>query len=74
LFFYQSCLVHYFLPFILTCICLSARFFVWPWKSRVPHVTFVTSHRGHWPLLIRVSGVTWRGSKLLETLSFIRVT
>jgi hypothetical protein len=57
----------------LTCICLIARFFVWPWKSRAPHV-ILTSHRGHWPLLIRVSGIMWRGSKLLETLSFIRVT
>jgi hypothetical protein len=42
---------------------LGGVFFVWPC---VPHVTFVTSHRGHWPLLIRVSGITWRGSKLLE--------
>jgi hypothetical protein len=33
-------------------------------KSRVPSVT-LTSHRGHWPLLKRVSGITWRGSKLL---------
>jgi hypothetical protein len=30
---------------LLTCICLSARFFVWPWKSRAPHVT-LTSHLG----------------------------
>jgi hypothetical protein len=28
---------------ILTCICLSAYFFVWPWQGRVPHVT-LTSH------------------------------
>jgi hypothetical protein len=47
--------------------------FVWPWKSREPSVT-LTSHREHWRLLIRVSGITWRGSKLLEKLSFIRVT
>jgi hypothetical protein len=40
---------------------------------RTPHVP-LTSHWGHWPLLIHVSGITWRGSKLLETLSFIRVT
>jgi hypothetical protein len=33
----------------------------------------VTSHRGHWPLLIRVSCITWRFSMLLETLSFICV-
>jgi hypothetical protein len=38
-------------------------YFVWPC---VPHVIFVTSHREHWPLLIRVSGITWSGSKLLE--------
>jgi hypothetical protein len=57
----------------LTCICLSARYFVWPWEGRAPHVT-LTSHREHWPLLIRVSGITCRGSKLLEPLSFIRVT
>jgi hypothetical protein len=42
---------------------LVPAYFVWPC---VPHVTYVTSHRGHWPLLIRVSGITWRGSKLLE--------
>jgi hypothetical protein len=35
---------------------------------------FVTSRRGHWPLLICVSGFTWRGSMLLELLAFIRVT
>jgi hypothetical protein len=38
-------------------------YFIWPC---VPHVTYVTSHRGYWPLLIRVSGITWRGSKRLE--------
>jgi hypothetical protein len=48
-------------------------YFVWPWKTGEPSVT-LTSHREHWPLLIRVSGITWRGSKLLEKLSFIRVT
>jgi hypothetical protein len=37
-------------------------------------VPYVTSHRGHCPLLIRVSCITWRISKLFETLSFIRVT
>jgi hypothetical protein len=52
---------------------LVGAYFVWPWKSRKPSVT-LTSHRGHWPLLIRVSGITWRGSKLIEKLSFIRVT
>jgi hypothetical protein len=52
---------------------LGPTYFVWPWKSREPSVT-LTSHRGHWPLLIRVSGITWRGSKLLDKLSFIRVT
>jgi hypothetical protein len=35
---------------------------------------FVTSHRCHCPLLIRVSCITWRISKLLGTLSFVRVT
>jgi hypothetical protein len=39
---------------------------VWPWKSCTPYRDIVTSQRGHWPLLIRVSGITWRGSKLLE--------
>jgi hypothetical protein len=39
---------------------------VWPWKSSAPHRDIVTSQREHWPLLIRVSGITWRGSKLLE--------
>jgi hypothetical protein len=53
---------------------LAGAFFVWPWKSREPHVPFVTSHRGHCPLLIRVSCITWRISKLLKTLSFICVT
>jgi hypothetical protein len=33
---------------------LPPAYFVWPWKSREPSVT-LTSHRGHWPLLIRVS-------------------
>jgi hypothetical protein len=37
-------------------------------------VPYVTSHRGHCLLLIRISCITWRISKLLETLSFIRVT
>jgi hypothetical protein len=49
-------------------------YFVWPWKSRAPHRDIVTSQRGHWPLLIRVSGITWRVSKLLETLTLVRVT
>jgi hypothetical protein len=31
---------------------LGPTYFVWPWKSSVLHVTFVTSHRGHWPLRI----------------------
>jgi hypothetical protein len=35
---------------------------------------YVTSHRGHCSLLIRISCITWRKSMLLETLSFIRVT
>jgi hypothetical protein len=47
---------------ILTCICLTARFFRVTLKSREPHVTLM-SHRGHLPLLIRVSGITWRGSR-----------
>jgi hypothetical protein len=47
---------------------------VWPWKSRAPYRDIVTSQRGHWPLLRRVSGITWRGSKLLETLTLVRVT
>jgi hypothetical protein len=46
---------------------LGSAYFVWPWKSRETHVPFVTSHRGHCPLLIRVSCITWRISKLLET-------
>jgi hypothetical protein len=45
---------------------LGGAYFVWPWKSRAPCRDIVTSQRGHWPLLIRVSGITWRGSKLLE--------
>jgi hypothetical protein len=45
---------------------LGGAYFVWTWKSRAPHRDIVTSQRGHWPLLIRVSGITWRGSKLLE--------
>jgi hypothetical protein len=45
---------------------LGGAYFVWPWKSRVPHRDIVTSQRRHWPLLIRVSGITWRGSKLLK--------
>jgi hypothetical protein len=53
---------------------LVGAYFVWPWKSREPSVTLTSSHRGLWPLLIRVSGITWRGSKLLDKLSFIRVT
>jgi hypothetical protein len=40
---------------------LVGAYFVWTWKSREPSVT-LTSHRGHWPLLIRVSGITWRRS------------
>jgi hypothetical protein len=39
--------------FLLTYICLRRRFFVWPWKSRVPYCDIVMSQRGHWPLLIR---------------------
>jgi hypothetical protein len=67
---------------------LGGGYFVWPWKSRVPYRNIVTSHRGidrcvgagsgmvggNWPLLIRVSGITWRGSKLLETLTLVYVT
>jgi hypothetical protein len=53
---------------------LGGAYFVWPWKSRPPHRDIVTSQRGHWPLLIRVSGITWRSSKLLETLTLVRVT
>jgi hypothetical protein len=52
---------------------LVGAYFVWPWKSREASVT-LTSHRGHWPLLIRVSDITWCGSKLLGKLYFIRVT
>jgi hypothetical protein len=56
---------------VLTCICLSTCYFVWPWAPyRNAHVT---SHRGHCLLRIRISCVTWRISKLLETLSFIRI-
>jgi hypothetical protein len=53
---------------------LGGAYFVWPCKSRAPHRDIVTSQRGHWPLLIRVSGITWLGSKLLETLTLVRVT
>jgi hypothetical protein len=35
---------------------------------------YLTSHRGHCPLLIRISCITWRISKLLKTLAFIRLT
>jgi hypothetical protein len=45
---------------------LGGAYFVWPWKSRAPHRDIVTAQRGHWPLLIRVSSITWRGSKLYE--------
>jgi hypothetical protein len=45
---------------------LGGAYFVWPLKSRVPHRDIVTSQQGHWPLLIRVSSITWRGSKFLE--------
>jgi hypothetical protein len=45
---------------------LGGAYFLWPWKSRAPHRDIVTSQLGHWPLLIRVSGITWRSSKLLE--------
>jgi hypothetical protein len=55
----------------LTCICLSARYFVWPWAPY--HTAHVTSHRGHCPLLVRISCITWRISKLLETLTFLCV-
>jgi hypothetical protein len=41
-------------------------------ESRI--LPYVTSQRGHSPLLIRIYCITWRISKLLETLSFIRVT
>jgi hypothetical protein len=41
--------------------------------AHAPH-KFVTSRRGYWLLLIRVSCITWRISMLLETLSFICVT
>jgi hypothetical protein len=34
---------------------LGGAYFVWPWKSCVPHRDIVTSQRGHWPLLICVS-------------------
>jgi hypothetical protein len=34
---------------------LGPAYFVWPWKSSVSHVLYVTSHRGHCPLLIRIS-------------------
>jgi hypothetical protein len=46
---------------------LVGAYFVWPWKFREPSVT-LTSHQGNWPLLIRVSGITWRGSKLFVLL------
>jgi hypothetical protein len=41
--------------------------------AHAPH-KFVTSRLGHWPLLIRVSCITWQISMLLETLSYICVT
>jgi hypothetical protein len=53
---------------------LGGAYFMWPWKSRAPHRDIVTSQWGHCPLLIRVSGITWCGSKLLETLTLVRVT
>jgi hypothetical protein len=44
IFIHQSAFVSLF----LTCICLSARYFLWPWAPyRTAHVT---SHRGHCPL------------------------
>jgi hypothetical protein len=54
------------LPAILTCICLRRRLFLVTLEiSRTaPWYRDVTA--GHWPLLIRVSGIMWRGSKLLE--------
>jgi hypothetical protein len=71
--FKQHCSVEYAWWFqnILTRTCLTARLFSvtleisrTACKSRAPSVT-LTSHRRHWPLLIRVSGITWRGAKFL---------
>jgi hypothetical protein len=38
--------IHFRTDAVLTCICLSARYFRVTLESRAPHVT-LTSHRGH---------------------------
>jgi hypothetical protein len=50
---------------------LGPAYFVWTCES---YRTIRDVTPGHCPLLIRVSCITWSISKLLETLSFIRVT
>jgi hypothetical protein len=70
---FDNVIFHVLLFCLVDMYALGCAYFVWPWKSRAPYRD-VTSQRGHWPLLICVSGSTWRGSKLLETLTLVRIT